>query len=140
MVVVVVVAIGMVVVAALLALVRVEKGPSMLDRALGLDLLTASLVGAIAIEAAWHRRTETIPILVALSLVGFVGSVVISRFVAREPEGDEQVSSPEEVAAQARASDVMRTEQGHGGTAAAEAPDEQDEQDGGRTAGRGWRS
>lgn len=76
----------LVVAAALMALVRVERGPSMLDRALGLDLLTASLVGAVAIEAAWSRRTETVPILVALSLVGFVGSVVISRFAAREPE------------------------------------------------------
>ncbi|MCA5892016.1 pH regulation protein F [Isoptericola sp. NEAU-Y5] len=140
MVVVVIVAVTLVVTAAVLALIRIEKGPSMLDRALGLDLLTASLVGAIAIEAAWVRRTETIPILVALSLVGFVGSVALSRFAAREPEGEGRVRSPEEVAAQARASDVMRTEHGHGGTAAAEAPDEQDEQDGGRTSGRGWRS
>ncbi|WP_402463016.1 monovalent cation/H+ antiporter complex subunit F [Isoptericola aurantiacus] len=71
--------------AAVLALVRVERGPSMLDRAIGLDLLAAALVGVIAIEAAWLRRTETIPILVALSLVGFVGSVAIARFAAREP-------------------------------------------------------
>ncbi|GAA1977722.1 hypothetical protein GCM10009718_12710 [Isoptericola halotolerans] len=85
MTVVVVVAAVLVAVAALLALVRIERGPSMLDRALGLDLLTAGLVGAIAIEAAWSRRTETVPILVAMSLVGFVGSVVLSRFAAREP-------------------------------------------------------
>lgn len=113
--VVVVVAAVAVVTAALLALVRIEKGPSMLDRALGLDLLTASLVGAIAVEAFWSRRTETIPILVALSLVGFVGSVVISRFVAREPEGEGHVRTPEEVAAQARAADVSRGEQFGGG-------------------------
>ncbi|GAA4723676.1 hypothetical protein GCM10023216_11660 [Isoptericola chiayiensis] len=85
MLVVVAVAAVLVAVAALLALVRIERGPSMLDRALGLDLLAAALVGVIAIEAAWLRRTETIPILVALSLVGFVGSVAISRFAAREP-------------------------------------------------------
>ncbi|MEG3616295.1 monovalent cation/H+ antiporter complex subunit F [Isoptericola haloaureus] len=90
MTVVVVVAAVMVAVAALLALVRIERGPSMLDRALGLDLLAATLVGAIAIEAAWNRRTETIPILVALSLVGFVGSVAIARFAAREPSRAER--------------------------------------------------
>ncbi|CAM3778855.1 monovalent cation/H+ antiporter complex subunit F [Isoptericola cucumis] len=127
MAVVVVVAAVLVVSAALLALRRIEKGPSMLDRALGLDLLTASLVGAIAIEAAWSRRTETIPILVALSLVGFVGSVVISRFVAREPDGDGEVRSPEEVAAQARAADVPRGEQFGG-----DHPGESDEADGDR--------
>ncbi|MDO8143498.1 monovalent cation/H+ antiporter complex subunit F [Isoptericola sp. 178] len=85
MIVVVVLAAVMVAVAALLALVRLERGPSMLDRALGLELLAAALVGVVAIEAAWTRRTETIPILVAMSLVGFVGSVAIARFAAREP-------------------------------------------------------
>ncbi|WP_166851614.1 monovalent cation/H+ antiporter complex subunit F [Isoptericola sp. BMS4] len=110
MVVVVVLAAVLVGAAAVLALVRVERGPSMLDRAVALDLLTASLVGAIAIEAAWSRRTETIPILVAMSLVGFVGSVVIARFAAREPEHDHQGRAPEDVAAQAREADVHRGE------------------------------
>lgn len=112
MVVVVVLAAVLVGAAAVLALVRVERGPSMLDRAVALDLLTASLVGAIAIEAAWSRRTETIPILVAMSLVGFVGSVVIARFAAREPESDRQGRAPEDVAAQAREADVHRGEHG----------------------------
>jgi multicomponent Na+:H+ antiporter subunit F len=95
MVVVVILAAVLVGAAAFLALVRVERGPSMLDRAVALDLLTASLVGAIAIEAAWSRRTETIPILVAMSLVGFVGSVVIARFAAREPENVARGERPE---------------------------------------------
>ncbi|ANC31669.1 monovalent cation/H+ antiporter complex subunit F [Isoptericola dokdonensis] len=96
MIVVYVVAAALVAVAALLALVRVERGPSMLDRSLGLDLLASTLVGVIAVEAAWNRRTETIPILVALALVGFVGSVVIARFAAREPEGEEKKHDPDQ--------------------------------------------
>lgn len=84
-------------IAAMLALVRVERGPSMLDRALGLDLLTSCLVGAIAVEAVWSRRTETIPILVALSLVGFVGSVTISRYAAREPDDTRATDVPHEI-------------------------------------------
>ncbi len=75
---------AMLAVGATLAVVRVERGPSMLDRTVAFDVLTTTLVGAVALEAAWSRRTETIPILVVLSLVGFVGSVVISRFAARE--------------------------------------------------------
>ncbi|GAB3101954.1 hypothetical protein GCM10027054_34210 [Isoptericola nanjingensis] len=103
----------LVAVAALLALVRVERGPSMLDRAVALDTLTVTLVCAIAIEAIWSRRTETIPILVALSMVGFVGSVTMARFAAKEPEGEGRVRTREEVAAQARAADVPRGEQRH---------------------------
>jgi len=113
----------LVAVAALLALVRVERGPSMLDRAVALDTLTITLVGAIAVEAVWSRRTETIPILVALSMVGFVGSVTMARFAAKEPEDEGRVRTPEEVAAQARAADVPRGEQ-RGGTRGAEPEDE----------------
>ncbi|MEU2201933.1 monovalent cation/H+ antiporter complex subunit F [Isoptericola sp. NPDC019482] len=107
----------LVAVAAMLALVRVERGPSMLDRAVALDTLTVTLVCAIAIEAVWSRRTETIPILVALSMVGFVGSVTMARFAAKEPEGEGRVRTPEEVAAQARAADVPRGEQRDGARA-----------------------
>lgn len=75
-------------VGALLAVVRMERGPSMLDRTAAFDVLTTTLVGAIAVEAAWSRRTESVPVLVALSLVGFIGSVVIARFAAVEPPRD----------------------------------------------------
>ena len=84
---------------ALLALVRAERGPSMLDRTLALDVLTSIMVAAIAVEAAWSRRVDTIPILVALSVVGFIGSVTIARFAAVEPEGEGRVLTRAEVAA-----------------------------------------
>jgi multicomponent Na+:H+ antiporter subunit F len=81
-----------------LTLVRIERGPTMLDRTVGLDTLTAILVAAIAVEAAWSRRTDTVPILAVLALVGFVGSVTIARFAAAEPEGEGRILSREEVA------------------------------------------
>lgn len=70
---------------ALLAVVRMERGPSMLDRSVAFDVLTTALVGAIAVEAALSRRAESVPILVVLSMVGFIGSVAIARFAAVEP-------------------------------------------------------
>lgn len=74
-------------VAAVGAIVRMERGPSMLDRTVAFDVLTTALVGAIVVEAAISRRTESVPILVVLSMVGFIGSVAISRFAATEPAG-----------------------------------------------------
>lgn len=71
-------------VGAILAVVRMERGPSMLDRTVAFDVLTTTLVGAIVIEAALSRRVESVPILVVLSMVGFIGSVAIARFAARE--------------------------------------------------------
>jgi multicomponent Na+:H+ antiporter subunit F len=87
-------------VAATLAIVRAERGPSMLDRTIALDVFTTTLVGAIALEAAFSRRTDTIPILVVLSLVGFVGSVTIARFASVEPEDEGRIRSAEEIAAE----------------------------------------
>ena len=75
---------------ALLAVVRMERGPSMLDRSVAFDVLTTALVGAIAVEAALSRRTESVPILVVLSMVGFIGSVTIARFAAVEPPKEQQ--------------------------------------------------
>lgn len=85
--------------AAVLAVVRAERGPSMLDRTVALDVLTSVIVGAIALEAAYSRRVDTVPILVVLALVGFISSVTIARFAAVEPHGEGRILSREEVAA-----------------------------------------
>lgn len=79
------------------ALFRAERGPTMLDRTIALDVVTTTLVAFIGLEAAFNRRTDTIPVLVVLSLVGFVGSVTIARFAAREPEGEGKVRTLEEI-------------------------------------------
>ncbi|MFI2753777.1 monovalent cation/H+ antiporter complex subunit F [Cellulomonas sp. P22] len=82
------------------AVVRVEKGPSMLDRTIALDIVVATMISAGALYAAVARRTEIIPILVALALVGFVSSVTIARFASVEPEGEGRVRTREEIAAE----------------------------------------
>ncbi|PJI93743.1 monovalent cation/H+ antiporter complex subunit F [Luteimicrobium subarcticum] len=95
-----VVAGAMLVVAAACAVWRAERGPSMLDRTVALDVFTTTLVAAIAVEAAWSRRTTTLPILVVMSLVAFVGSVTVARFAAVDREEDRRVQTPQEAAAE----------------------------------------
>ena len=96
MTVVVVATAAMLAVAGVLALVRLERGPSMLDRTIAVDVLTSVLVAGIATYSAWTRRADTVPVLLALALVGFVTSVTIARFAAVEPEGEGRVLSREE--------------------------------------------
>lgn len=86
---------------AALAIVRAERGPSMLDRTVALDVLLTTLIAAVALYAAAERRADVVPVLVVLSLVGFVGSVSIARFAAVEPEGEGRVLTRAEAAAQA---------------------------------------
>ncbi|MEU6727123.1 monovalent cation/H+ antiporter complex subunit F [Nonomuraea wenchangensis] len=67
-------------VAAALTLYRAARGPSMLDRAVSLDATTAmAMCGAGAFAVARDDYSD-LPILLVLSLLGFVGSVSLARF------------------------------------------------------------
>ncbi|BDO40706.1 monovalent cation/H+ antiporter complex subunit F [Cellulomonas sp. NTE-D12] len=90
----------LILVGAVLAIVRAERGPSMLDRTIALDIVVTCLVAAVALYASLERRADVVPILVVLSLVGFIGSVTIARFAAVEPEDAGRVRTREEVAAE----------------------------------------
>jgi len=93
----------LVLVGGFLAVVRAERGPSMLDRTVALDIVLTSFIAAVVLFAVIDRRADVVPVLVALSLVGFVGSVTVARFAAVEPAGERRVLSREEAAAQIRA-------------------------------------
>ncbi len=86
-----------------LAVIRAEKGPSMLDRTVALDVVVTTMIVGVALYAAVDRRADVVPVLVVLSLVGFVGSVTIARFASVEPEGEGRVRTREEIAAEAAA-------------------------------------
>lgn len=71
-------------VAAVLVLIRMSAGPTMLNRVVAMDVLIAVVVAGLGLEAALNRHATTLPILVVLSLVGFVGSVSVARFAAHD--------------------------------------------------------
>ncbi len=71
---------GVLTVAAVLVLVRMTLGPTMLDRALSFDVLVAVAICAVAVDAALRRTTENLPLLLVATLLGFVGSIAIARF------------------------------------------------------------
>ncbi|WP_369056118.1 monovalent cation/H+ antiporter complex subunit F [Kineococcus terrestris] len=70
--------------AAALALVRAAVGPTMLDRVIALDVVVSVVVIALAVEAAVNRHASTLPVIVVLALVGFVGAVSVARYAARD--------------------------------------------------------
>lgn len=67
-------------VAAVLLVSRIALGPTMLDRIVAVDVLVAVIICGLGLEAAVHRHTTTLPLLVVLALLGFVGSVTVARF------------------------------------------------------------
>ena len=69
--------------AALLVLVRLVRGPSVPDRIVALDVLVQVVVAGIAVAAAVTRDGTYLSVLVAVSLLGFVGTVSVGRFIER---------------------------------------------------------
>ncbi len=70
-------------VAALLTLLRLVLGPTVPDRIVALDTLLQLVVAGIAIGAAVTGGGSFLAVLVAVSLLGFVGTVTVARYVER---------------------------------------------------------
>jgi len=69
--------------AAVLVLVRLVLGPSVPDRIVALDVLVQIIVAGIAVAAAVTRDGTYLSVLVAVSLLAFVGTVTVGRFIER---------------------------------------------------------
>jgi multicomponent Na+:H+ antiporter subunit F len=66
---------------ALLALVRLARGPSLLDRVVATDTLLVIISAGLAVHAALRRDPTLVPVLVVVALLAFVGSVSVARYV-----------------------------------------------------------
>lgn len=67
---------------ALAAIYRIVRGPSILDRAIATDVLLIVISSALCVEMAVRHHTDNVVFVVVASVIGFVGSVTLSRFVA----------------------------------------------------------
>ncbi len=66
---------------ALLTLVRLARGPSLLDRVVATDVLLAIIAAGLAVHAGLARDPTLVPVLVVVSLLAFVGSVSVARYI-----------------------------------------------------------
>ncbi|WP_395726489.1 monovalent cation/H+ antiporter complex subunit F [Nakamurella sp.] len=69
---------------AMLAAIRLVKGPTQIDRAVALDVLLAIVVGVIVLLAAVSDSSITLVIAVVVSLLGFLGSASLARLLPRD--------------------------------------------------------
>jgi multicomponent Na+:H+ antiporter subunit F len=63
------------------AMVRIVIGPTIWDRLLGFSLVSAKIVMGIIIFASFLQRTFLLDIAIVYSLLGFIGSVLIARYL-----------------------------------------------------------
>ncbi|MFF2271819.1 monovalent cation/H+ antiporter complex subunit F [Agromyces sp. NPDC058136] len=69
---------------AIAAVIRIIKGPSILDRALAADVLLAIAMCALGAEMAINKHTDTLVVLLVLAMFAVVGSISIARFMAKQ--------------------------------------------------------
>ena len=72
--------------AALLAFVRVVRGPTLPDRVVAIDLLGVLIVGLIVVSAAATGERSFLDVAVVIALISFVGTVAYARYVEKEDE------------------------------------------------------
>ncbi len=67
--------------AALLAGARLLRGPSLPDRVVAVDLLSAVAVAVCALAAVVHDQPAYLDVSLGIALISFVGTVAFARYV-----------------------------------------------------------
>lgn len=66
---------------------RLVRGPGLSERVIAVDGLIVVGISAIAVHAMSTGRGSFLPVLVVITLVGFVGTAAAARFIERT-DGD----------------------------------------------------
>ncbi|WP_338694074.1 MrpF/PhaF family protein [Streptomyces sp. Q6] len=75
-------ALAVILLAGALLLIRIRRGPSMLDRAVAIDVAAALIIAGIGVQAASTRTRYYLSIMLVIAFLGFTSSVGIARFIA----------------------------------------------------------
>jgi len=62
-------------------LIRLARGPSLLDRVVATDTLLVIISAGLAVQAGLARDPTLVRVLVVVSLLAFVGSVSVARYI-----------------------------------------------------------
>jgi len=70
--------------AAALALYRIIRGPSVLDRMIASDMLLTTIICALGAEMVYNSHTRSIPAMLVIAATAFLASIVVARYVTRK--------------------------------------------------------
>lgn len=90
-------ALAILIVALLLTIVRLIRGPTLPDRILALDLLTTLAIGFIAAIAIRTGFSLYLDIAISIGLLGFLSTIAFARYVLRQAEKQDGSATSGEV-------------------------------------------
>lgn len=76
------------VVATITAVIKIIRGPAILDRVVATDVLLATIMCELGAYIAFTGRYDLLVVLLVFAMFGFVGSISVSRYVSRTPTAE----------------------------------------------------
>lgn len=77
------IALALLVLAGVLCLIRLIRGPSLANRIVALDALLLMVVSGLAVQAAITGEDTYLDAMVVAALLGFTGTGLIAKFIER---------------------------------------------------------
>ena len=71
-------------VTAVLVLVRIVRGPTLLDRMIASDVLLTTMILVLGTEAVVNRHATTIPVMLVIAAVAVFSSIAVARYVSKQ--------------------------------------------------------
>lgn len=75
---------GLLVLGALLAFLRLVRGPSAPDRVVALDVIAALVIGMIAVYSVLTSEPHLLRVAAALALISFLGTIAVARYLEKD--------------------------------------------------------
>lgn len=80
--------------AAMLILIRIVRGPSILDRMIASDVLLTTLILVVGAEMVVNGHTRTVPIMLVLAAVAIFATVAVARYVTKQDRDGAPTEGP----------------------------------------------
>jgi multicomponent Na+:H+ antiporter subunit F len=76
----------MLTIAALLAVYRVLRGPSLADRVVALDLIATVVVGITVVYSIYTQTAVILDVAIVFALIAFLGTVAFASYIERQEQ------------------------------------------------------
>lgn len=75
---------------AIFAVIRIVRGPTILDRMIASDVLLTTLLIAVGADMVLRGHTESIPLMTGVAATAVLATIVVARYVRRRAEHPEE--------------------------------------------------
>ncbi len=81
--------------AAVLIVIRIVRGPTILDRMIASDVLLTTLILVVGAEMVVNGHTRTVPIMLVLAAVAIFATVAVARYVTKQDRAVDEAPTEE---------------------------------------------